>query len=248
MYVKDWLASTRVAVMTPAEEGGYFRLLCHAWNDSDCCLPDDDETLALLSRLGGAWTNGSGMKIRACFVADKERPGKIFNERQRAVLYAQLGRQEESRERGKKAANARWKKNPGKRDDASALPEHCASNATESSEHVHGDASSPVPRPSSPDSRERAANAERPSVDEVKFYAQTIGLAEWKTVDWFDEMQGGGWLDFSHRPIIDWKAVLRRVTTKWEADGRPSHPPSAGRRTRNGSPSSKSAPDHSKGF
>ena len=69
-------------------------------------------------------------------------------------------------------------------------------------------------------------SAERPSLGEVKDYAQMIGLAEWKAEDWFDEMQGGGWLDHNHRPIDDWRAVLRRVRKKWEADGRPMSPPS----------------------
>lgn len=78
---------------------------------------------------------------------------------------------------------------------------------------------------------ERAADAERPSLDEVKFYAQTIGLAEWKACDWFDEMEGCCWLDYQHRPIGDWRAVIRRVRTKWEADGRPMAPPSNAKAT-----------------
>jgi hypothetical protein len=69
--------------------------------------------------------------------------------------------------------------------------------------------------------------AERPNESEVKFYAGVIGLAEWKALDWLDEMRGGGWLDYQHRAIGDWRACLRRVKTKWEADGRPKTPPVA---------------------
>ena len=61
----------------------------------------------------------------------------------------------------------------------------------------------------------------------MKFEAARIGLAEWKARDWFDEMEGCGWLDHKGRRIQRWQSVLARVKTKWEADGRPAHPPSA---------------------
>lgn len=89
----------------------------------------------------------------------------------------------------------------------------------------------PVPEEDSREREPRAAKAnglaERPSLAEVQTCAGMIGLAAWKAEDWWNEMEGGGWLDFNHRPIADWRAVLRRVKTKWEADGRPSGPPAA---------------------
>lgn len=76
--------------------------------------------------------------------------------------------------------------------------------------------------------------SERPSIEEVTDYSQKIGLAEWKGRDWFNEMEAGGWLDYAHRPIANWKAALERVKAKWESDGSPSAPPpprtTAGRR------------------
>ncbi len=62
---------------------------------------------------------------------------------------------------------------------------------------------------------------EIPQWGRVQAYAGTIGLAEWKARDWFDEMEGVGWIDHLSRPIRNWQAILRRVKTKWEADGRP---------------------------
>ena len=73
---------------------------------------------------------------------------------------------------------------------------------------------------------QRLGSADRPGIEEVLFEAQRIGLAEWKARDWFNEMEGCGWLDHNHRPVANWRAILSRVRTKWEADGRPSHPPS----------------------
>lgn len=86
--------------------------------------------------------------------------------------------------------------------------------------------------------REHGSFAERPSLEEVKFYASTIGLGAWKAEDWFQEMEGCGWLDFNKRPIAKWQAVLQRVRTKWEADGRPTTPPPA-RNGANGAPEAK---------
>jgi uncharacterized protein YdaU (DUF1376 family) len=92
VMVNDWLSSTAVTLMTVAEEGAYWRLLCHAWNDPGCLLPDDDASLAALSRLGDAWNQGSGAKIRRCFTTDPERPGFIYNVRQRATRIEQQRR------------------------------------------------------------------------------------------------------------------------------------------------------------
>ena len=79
-YPADWLSSPKVTAMTSEEEGAYIRLLCYAWGDPDCALPDDDVALAALSRLGKRWNNCSA-KIRSCFTANEKTPGKLFNKR-----------------------------------------------------------------------------------------------------------------------------------------------------------------------
>ncbi len=68
---------------------------------------------------------------------------------------------------------------------------------------------------------------ERPTLNEVLAVADRQGLAQWKAEDWFHEMEGCGWLDFHHRPVVQWQDVLVRVRKKWEADGRPSGPPTS---------------------
>ena len=72
---------------------------------------------------------------------------------------------------------------------------------------------------------ERARGREIPPWEHIKAYAFTIGVAEWKALDFFNEMQGCGWLDYLMRPIMNWKPVLCRVKAKWEAEGRPTGPP-----------------------
>jgi uncharacterized protein YdaU (DUF1376 family) len=89
-YPDEWLSSKNISLMTPAEEGGYIRLLCYQWNDPRCTLPDDDPELAVLSRLGAAWQEGSGERIRKCFEA---RNGRLRNDR----LYRERRKQIQNR-------------------------------------------------------------------------------------------------------------------------------------------------------
>lgn len=103
-YPGDWLGSTSIALMSPAEEGGYIRLLCHAWNDEKCSLPDDDDALAQLSRLGEGWFNGGSTKIRAMF---KKKGKRLYNPRLLNVWKKQREWREKSRAGGINSAKAR---------------------------------------------------------------------------------------------------------------------------------------------
>ena len=111
-YANDWLGSTNVMLMTPAQEGAYIRLLAIAWNAPDCGLPDDDEQLAALSRLGEGWFNGGSTILRKCFVC---RDGRLYNSR----LLAERKKQEEwrkkSRAGGKASAAKRLRRKNGSR-------------------------------------------------------------------------------------------------------------------------------------
>ena len=71
------------------------------------------------------------------------------------------------------------------------------------------------------------------TLNEVLAAASMIGLAAWKAEDWFNEMEGCGWLDHNRRPVHNGRAVLARVKVKWESDGRPTSPPKP-RTTANG--------------
>ena len=66
--------------------------------------------------------------------------------------------------------------------------------------------------------------AEIPSLDEVKAYSVTIGLVEWKAVDWYQKQEALGWM-MNNQPIRKWQPLLTRLRTFWEADGKPLKPP-----------------------
>ncbi len=72
----------------------------------------------------------------------------------------------------------------------------------------------------------QAANhslAEIPSLKEIKAYASTIGLVEWKAIDWFQKQEAVGWM-MNNQKIRAWRPLLARVKTFWEADGKPLQP------------------------
>jgi len=107
LYPADLLSSPKVALMTNEEFGAYVRLLCYAWLDADCTIPDDDEQLAAMSRMGEGWLKGSSKVVRACFDKHPQLPGRLVNVR----LYEERIKQAEWREKcaagGKKSAQTR---------------------------------------------------------------------------------------------------------------------------------------------
>src|SRR3990172_6072235 len=97
-YANDWLSSTHITLMTPAEEGAYIRLLAYMWNDPDCGLPDDKERLQTLSRLTSADKGVIG-SILACFEKHPYKAGYLTNKR----LFLERQKQEEWRKHQQEA-------------------------------------------------------------------------------------------------------------------------------------------------
>ena len=61
-YVADYLADTMH--LSPAEHGGYLMLILHYWKSGP--IQNDDGRLAIISRMGDAWSNASST-IKAFF-------------------------------------------------------------------------------------------------------------------------------------------------------------------------------------
>jgi len=146
--VNDWLASSKRKSMEDYEQNGYFLLLNHAWNDPDCCLPDDDIVLARLSELGKKWIK-SGPRLRACFEPHHSRAGFIFNRRQFAEREQQQRRLEASKRSALAGAQGRWNNR-----NAAAMRPHSGGNADHDADGVldpmRKNASSPLSPPPSP--------------------------------------------------------------------------------------------------
>lgn len=125
MYVNNWLASSRIASMTPAQEGGYIRLLCYAWNSDDGGLPDDDAELSALSRLNGQWDT-LGAKVKACF--HKAENGRLYSERLSSCLKEAV----DYRKQQTDLANRRWHKHGKTKAMPRHMPRQCSESESES--------------------------------------------------------------------------------------------------------------------
>ncbi len=113
LYPNEWLASLNISLMTPAQEGAYIRLLCYAWSDPDCSLPDDDTILAQLSRLNEGWLKGGSTVIRKCFVSCPNKPGRLVNLRLLKEREKQDAWREKSRQGGIQSAKSRASETKG---------------------------------------------------------------------------------------------------------------------------------------
>lgn len=120
-----WLGSDSISAMTPAEEGGYFRLCLKMAKAPECSLPDDDYELAQMSRLGRDWfkkparsSMTSGERIRQRFRAEG---GRLFHEQ----VDADRQRLAAAREQRSAAASSRWRREKGCETYAAASENEC---------------------------------------------------------------------------------------------------------------------------
>ncbi|MES2367148.1 MAG: hypothetical protein V4563_14825 [Pseudomonadota bacterium] len=125
------------------------------------------------------------------------------------------------RESGLKGAQTRWQ------NDSKAQAEHSETGMAKGM----ADAKHPLLIASASSTGDEDCKGEGvevngyPTMQEVLDKSQIIGLAPWKGKDWWEEMDGCGWIDHAGRKIKNWQSVLNRVRTKWEEDGRPMGPP-----------------------
>jgi uncharacterized protein YdaU (DUF1376 family) len=205
-YPDDFIGGT--VDMTAEDCGAYIRLLCYQWGHGKAPLSKE-----AIDRVAGC--------VVSDHVLSKFRRGKnvrLEAERAKQVAYRQ-----------KQAINGAKGGRPEKPKPNPSLAFGLSQTEPKKS------SPSPSPSPSTEHEREYARGREpdfpecngNPTLLEVIAKAEMIGLLSWKAEDWFNEMQGCGWLDYQHRPVRDWASVLTRVKVKWEADGRPTSPPKA---------------------
>lgn len=200
-YPEDFTGGT--SDFTQQELGAYILLLCHQWNHGSA--PVEPERQQIVAR--GPVSDHVLAKFKLC------PDGVLRNERMELERKKQAHYREQQRLKGISSGVARSKQREPRFNHGSTTAEPSGEPDTQ----PEGNS----PSPSS------LAYRERPSEKEVLSYAIQIGLAEWKAKDWFQEMEACGWLDHASRIVVKWRALLCRVRTKWEADGRPSGPPSA---------------------
>jgi len=93
--------------MTPEERGGYINLICYAWQDGECSLPNDETLLARLSGLGEGWLKGCSTAIMKMFEVDPNDKTKIFSTWLRDEREKQRRHREASIRGGKNSVKSR---------------------------------------------------------------------------------------------------------------------------------------------
>ena len=91
--------------MNIAQQGAYHRLLCYAWTDRDCGVPDD---AALLQKITGWDEEKFGLfdPVLACFPPHPSAPGKRANPR----LMEECAKTRQIQQVRRRAAQTKWDK------------------------------------------------------------------------------------------------------------------------------------------
>jgi len=82
-YVRDWLSSPSVELMSGDAVKAYMYLLCRAWLETPrATLPNDDRILAALSRVTPEKWKEIRSEVLSCFIQNHEDyPNRIYNDR-----------------------------------------------------------------------------------------------------------------------------------------------------------------------
>lgn len=199
-YPERWLVG--VAGMSDAEQLAYLRLLCHQWLMGDSGLPAD---VPALKRLAGA----RGVTDAVLAKIPTGQDGKRRNARLEIIRSEQRQRIAKRREGAAKTNAKRWgdKVASESLSDHSATPERFAVESPPPTSHLP------------PREIERAAQVREgsfPSLEEVKTYAPTVMAPPECAENFWNSMEGGGWVNKFGHPIADWKPIFRNFATAWK--------------------------------
>jgi len=220
-----------ITMMTTEQEGAYIRLICYDWSNDG--IPDDDEQLSKLSRLGEGWFKGGSTVVRKCFNQHPTKAGFLTNDRLEKEREKQKIWKEKSSEGGRKSAEAR--KNKGKSDNktnlkggSTTLPRVVQPNGNTISSSISSSINNIE--------RERVAEkptVRRPTIEQAKSAASTIGITEDKAVEWWNAREASEWMKGMAG------GGTSPVGTNWQADMT-----TYAKRGGYGSGNSNSKPDH----
>jgi len=237
-YCRDWLTGTRTREMTSEQRGAFHDLLMWAWiSDPPCTIPDNEETLARLSGLGGRWRKVGG-KVMACFEPVIGMPGRLRNRKQWKVWEdlreLRETRAEAGRNGGKKSGEVRANRKANSQanneatDKANVEAKTNLAIAIASAEEEHPPVS---PQPRSKRPRKKPRPEHYPITETTrKWYADSVAAG--KADRGFDlELEASRMLNkYSElgKTSGDWDATFRNwilTETKWARERNNSHRP-----------------------
>lgn len=125
LYIADYLGDTMH--LTAEQHGAYLLLLMAAWKRGGH-VPDDDDQLAIITRMGNRWHTHAAAIVRAFF---SQRDGMLWSTRIESELVKAKANTAKKSAAGKAGAAAKWQKDGARNGDpmATALRGQCQSYA-----------------------------------------------------------------------------------------------------------------------
>lgn len=201
-FIGDWIKDPKLSLCTPATRGVWIDLLC-AMHESGRTgkLCGTSEQLSRTARCSAAELAQALTDLQTTGAADvTERNGTI------TLINRRMEREHKQREKGT-LRQKRFRESP--KCNAFVPP-------------IESEIDSPYPKP---EGRQNGIPpnppGEYPTLEQAIQKGPFVGAPAWLCEQWWNRMQGVGWIDGCHRPIRDWGASLRTATMRWEAEGRP---------------------------
>lgn len=190
-YPADYLADMRIRMLSWASRGLYVDLLCYCWREG--WIPADSSAIAQLCH---CQDSAIIEPCLALFSPHPDDPEKLIHLRLDAERAKQKAFREERKASGIKGAAKRWKR------DGSAIKEPMAKNGSS----VFSLQSSDIPPTPK---RVKARNAfQKPTIEEIKAFGQTIGLSSSDAEEMFDHYTANGWR-VGRVPMSDWRSAAK---------------------------------------
>ena len=128
VFFHRWINSPQIAKMPWDAQGYVWHLMCRAYADDDCAIPDDDDLLAKWAYMTREQWDSSALRcyVRGYFLPIAELPGKLANEKQRELFGADVDAMNHASLAGKAGAEKRWESRKHAADNGTALPSHIA--------------------------------------------------------------------------------------------------------------------------
>jgi uncharacterized protein YdaU (DUF1376 family) len=221
-YPSAWLGDWKVNQMSLMEQGGYFRLLCYAWESEQKSLPMDDKQLAMMLGITEKQFARHKEKIMAPF---HQKDGRWHQKRMEAELESIQWYRKKYSEAGKKGMEKRW----GKHNtlitsdntlitlDNTLITNREEKRREEEEEHDRPNESSHSSTLQTKQSlfkekqaplAKRKKYSRRPeNFEEMRLFALEKGMTE-KDAKWFWlHCEGNGWTN-GGKPIVSWKHTM----------------------------------------
>lgn len=211
-YPADWLADC--GELSVGARGAWHSFLCKAW-----LMRSASVTLkaAQWSRMFGAANAEHAERLIAeieeCGIGGVTRAddGRVTLTSRRIArdLHAMTATRETRSEAARIAATARWEKERMR----DACQTHAKRNADAMRKHAIPEARSQKPE----DYHTTTRACEVPTVGAVREYAASapVPISPECATAFFDSAQAEGWVGKSGRPIVDWRAAMRRYASRW---------------------------------